>query len=323
MNNKIPLVVIIGPTAVGKTSLSVKVAKRINGEIISADSMQIYKGMDIGTAKIKEEEMENIPHYLINIVSPDEEFTVSDFQTKAKHYINAIYNKGKVPMLVGGTGLYINSIVYDLRFTGAEADKEYRNKLIREAEIYGNEYLYNKLKEIDLESAERIHPNNLNRIIRALEVFKQTGKPMSYFYKNFREENKDYNLIYIGLNTERSLLYKNINKRVDIMIKEGLIDEVKHLLQNGYNKNLTSMQGLGYKEIIEYLEGDISLDEAIDKLKRDTRRFAKRQLTWFRRDNRIHWLNLDKFSSNEEIFTYVINYINSKINFQNGRSNDE
>ncbi|MTI48129.1 tRNA (adenosine(37)-N6)-dimethylallyltransferase MiaA [Sporosalibacterium faouarense] len=316
MSGKIPLLVLIGPTAVGKTSTSIKVAQNLNGEIISADSMQIYEYMDIGTAKVTEDEMENIEHYMVGEILPDEDFSVSDFQDKANEYIEKIYSKGKLPMVVGGTGLYINSLVYNLDFTNAVSNPQLREEYLNEAEIHGNEVLVKKLKKIDPESAERIHINDTKRLVRALEIYHETGNPMSKYYKNFRQPNDDYNIVMIGLNMDRKKLYDRINKRVDIMLESGLIDEVKSLLDKGYDKNLTSLQGLGYKEIISYLNGEYTYDEAIEILKRDSRRFAKRQLTWFRRDKRIKWVMVDEFDSQGEIVKEITEYVEKKLELE-------
>ncbi|WP_026895064.1 tRNA (adenosine(37)-N6)-dimethylallyltransferase MiaA [Clostridiisalibacter paucivorans] len=314
MYTKQPLVILVGPTAIGKTAISIQIAKKIDGEIISADSMQIYKYMDIGTAKVNEEEMNSIKHYMIDEILPNEEFSASDFQQKAKYYIKTIANKGKIPMLVGGTGLYINSIVYNLDFTNAVSDWELRAKYNRIAEKFGNGYLHEELKKVDLESYNRIHINDRKRIIRALEIYHITGKPMSYYYKKFREENKEYRLIFLGLNMNRKRLYERINKRVDTMIEKGIIDEVKNLLSKGYSPSSIALQGLGYKEIIKYLEGEWSLEEAIHILKRDTRRFAKRQITWFRRDKRIRWFNKDNYENDTYLTEDIVKYIRKDLN---------
>lgn len=311
--NKPSIVIIAGPTAVGKTSISIKVAKKINGEIISADSMQIYKHMNIGTAKISKPEMAGIKHYLIDEINPDENFTVSDFQSIANKYISLILNKAKVPIVVGGTGLYINSLIYDLDFTKAISNWSLRDKYNEKAKKYGNQYIYDELKEVDIESANRIHVNDTKRIIRALEIYYETGKPMSYFYKDFRKENEKYNIVFIGITMDREKLYERINKRVDIMIESGLIEEVKKLLNMGYNEDLVSMQGLGYKEIIQYLKGNYRLDEAIEILKRDSRRFAKRQLTWFRRNDKIKWIKVDNFGNSDELIEYIVKYVKEKL----------
>lgn len=313
MKSKKPLILLVGPTAVGKTNISIELAKTFNGEIISADSMQIYKNMDIGTAKIKKSEMQGIRHYLVDTIYPNENFSVSDFQKKAKQYIELIYSRKKIPLIVGGTGLYVNSIVYNLDFTNAVSNKEIREYYKELINKKGKEYVYEELKMIDEKSAERIHINDTKRIIRALEIYHETGKPMSYYYNKFREPNNNYNLAFIGLNMNRKKLYERINKRVDLMIKEGLVDEVKNLLNQNYSKNLTSLQGLGYKEIIRYLEGEYKLEEAIDILKRDTRRFAKRQLTWFKRDKRIKWINVDDYDDNNKMINYITKYIEEKL----------
>ncbi len=312
-DNRPPLVIIAGPTAVGKTSVSIELAKEINGEIISADSMQIYKGMDIGTAKISESEMKGVNHYLIDIINPDENFSVSDFQSKASDLIDSIISKNKIPVVVGGTGLYINSLVYDLDFTQAVSNWNLRDKYLELAKKHGNQYVYDELKKVDIESANRIHINDTKRIIRALEIYHETGKPMSYFYKDFRKENDKYNIIFIGLTMDRNKLYERIDKRVDTMIEEGLIKEVNNLLNMGHSEELVSMQGLGYKEIIQYIKGNYSLDKAIEILKRDSRRFAKRQLTWFRRDEKIKWIEIDKFDNNDKLIEHIVKYIKEKL----------
>lgn len=307
MDGKENLIVIVGPTAVGKTAVSIDLAKKINGEIISADSMQIYKYMDIGTAKVSKEEMENIPHYMLDIVYPDEDFTVAEYKEKAEYYIHKINMSGKIPIIVGGSGLYLNSIVYELKFTRVETNEEFRKKYNQIADTYGNQYIYDELCKVDPLSAQRINPNDRKRIIRALEIFHETGKPMSYYNKDFRKEVDKYNLAMFGLTMDRRKLYPRINKRVDEMIEKGLIEEVQKLLDMGYTKDLVSMQGIGYKEIIPYLEGKIELDKAIEILKRNTRRFAKRQLTWFRRDNRIEWIDVSQFDSIDEVTEFIIN----------------
>lgn len=291
---KKPLIVIAGPTAVGKTSLSIELAKKINGEIISADSMQVYKHMDIGTAKITKEEMDGIKHYLVDEFEPDEEFNVHVFQKKAKEYINKILEKGKIPILVGGTGFYIQSIIYDIDFTETDTDKSYRLELERMAMEYGNDYLHKMLREVDSDSANQIHPNNVKRVIRALEYYNETNEPISKHNEKERQKETIYNLGFYVLTMDRDILYDRINKRVDIMVEDGLIEEVKKLKDMGYSKDLVSMKGLGYKEILDYLDGNYDLDYAIYKLKRDTRHFAKRQLTWFRRENNIKWINVSE-----------------------------
>lgn len=299
------LFILAGPTAVGKTDISIKLAKRLNGEIISADSMQIYKHMDIGSAKITKEEMQGIPHYLIDIVEPEESFNVSEFKKMAKQAIDKIDERKRLPMLVGGTGLYINSLIYNYDFTEASVDEEYREYLQSMAETNGKEYVHNLLKDVDLESYNRLFPNDLKRVIRALEVFKLTGKTISQF--NLENDIYDipYNVYYFVLNMNRDKLYDRINRRVDIMIENGLIDEVKKLKAMGYTADMQSMKGIGYKEILHYLDGNISLDEAIYLIKKGSRNYAKRQLTWFRKDDRVIWIDKDEFNDENEIVEYI------------------
>ncbi|MBI6872482.1 tRNA (adenosine(37)-N6)-dimethylallyltransferase MiaA [Clostridium aciditolerans] len=299
------LFILAGPTAVGKTDISIKLAKRLNGEIISADSMQIYKHMDIGSAKITKEEMQGTPHYLIDIVEPEESFNVSEFKKMAKQAIDKIDEIQRLPMLVGGTGLYINSLIYNYDFTEASVDEEYREYLQSMAEINGKEYVHNLLKDVDLESYNRLFPNDLKRVIRALEVFKLTGKTISQF--NLENDIYDipYNVYYFVLNMDRDKLYDRINRRVDIMIENGLIDEVKKLKDMGCTADMQSMKGIGYKEILHYLDGNISLDEAIYLIKKGSRNYAKRQLTWFRKDDRVIWIDKDEFNDENEIVEYI------------------
>lgn len=303
MNEK--LFVLIGPTAVGKTSIAINLAKKLNGEVISADSMQIYKYMDIGTAKVKQDEMKDIPHYLIDIIYPDENFTVSDYKKSATEYIKKINQKNKLPIVVGGTGLYINSLVYNLNFGNAPPNEMIRSRL----ETYDNEYLHSKLLEIDKVSGERINIRDRKRLIRALEIWEVSGEIPSSYNNNFRKETDDYDLVMICLNMNRQKLYKRINDRVDAMIEFGLVDEVKNILNMGYNKDLVSMQGIGYKEIIMYLENKINLDESINIIKQRSRNYAKRQLTWFKRDNRIKWIDLDDFRGTENVSKNIENHI--------------
>lgn len=304
------IVIIAGPTASGKSLIGIEVSKRLNGEIISADSMQIYKNMDIGTAKITYEEMQGIPHHLIDVVYPNEEFSVAMYKKMAEHLINDIDSRGNLPVIVGGTGLYINSLTYELDFTEAVEDKEYRNYLQNLADEKGNEYVHNMLKEVNVEVAARIHPNNLKKVIRALEVTKLTGKTIDDY--QLKQESKEYNIAYIGLNMDRKTLYDRINLRVDKMFDMGLVDEVKKLKESGYNKNMPSMLAIGYKEVFDYLEGIYSLEEAKEIIKQNSRRYAKRQLTWFRRDERIHWINVDEFSSLDQIIKNIISFIEGK-----------
>ena len=308
MSNKDNLFILIGPTAIGKTAVSIELAKSLNGEIISADSMQIYKYMDIGTAKITPEEMEGIPHHLIDIVYPDEEFTVADYKSQAEKIIADINSRNKLPIVVGGTGLYVNSLVYDLNFTQVPPNEEIRERLEYLADKYGNEDIHKMLEKIDKMSFDRIHVMDRKRIIRAIEIYEVTGKPMSEQGKNFRKQTDKYNLVMVGLNMDREKLYEKINLRVDKMIEEGLIEEVSKLLKLGYNKDLVSMQGIGYKEIIWYLEGDISLEESIELIKKASRNYAKRQLTWFRRDKRIKWFYVDEYSNMAHLVKHIIDY---------------
>jgi tRNA dimethylallyltransferase len=310
---KNPLIVIAGPTASGKTSLSVNLAKKINGEIISADSMQVYKYMDIGTAKIREHEMEGVKHYLVDELYPDEEFNINIFQKEVKKATEEIRSKGKIPILVGGTGFYIQSIVYDIDFQETDADIDYRNELEQLANEKGNTFIHNMLREVDEVSANKIHENNVKRVIRALEFYKQTGTPISKHNEEEQKKSPPYNLLFYVLNMDRAVLYERIDKRVDIMINEGLVEEVKKLKDLGYSKDLVSMKGLGYKEIIDYLDGKFSLEESIYILKRDTRHFAKRQLTWFKREKEAIWLNVTDYSySIEKILKKIIKDVEEK-----------
>ncbi|HLS52893.1 MAG TPA: tRNA (adenosine(37)-N6)-dimethylallyltransferase MiaA [Tissierellaceae bacterium] len=307
------LFVLTGPTAVGKTSLSIALAKKLGGEIISADSMQIYKYMDIGTAKVKAEEMEDVPHHLIDIVYPDEEFTVSDYQKQATKLIKELNHKGRLPIIVGGTGLYINSLVYELQFAKVPPNEELRQRYEELANTYGNEYLHEKLSRIDEESSQRIHVADRKRIIRALEIYEETGKTMTEYNKNFRKETNKYDLAMVCLNMDRAQLYERINKRVDLMLNDGLVEEVKVILKMGYDKESVALQGIGYKEIIMYLDGQISLDRAVELIKQGSRNYAKRQLTWFRRDKRIHWVDVGDFDGFEELINYLTKHVNDKI----------
>ena len=296
-----PVIVIVGPTASGKTSLSIELAKRINGEIISADSMQIYRYMDIGTAKPDADEISGIKHYLIDEIYPDEEFSVAKYRELAIKYINKIIKEGRHPVIAGGTGLYINSLVYNINFSETISDWPLREQLKKESEEKGSRYLHNKLMEIDPEAAVKIHENDIKRIIRALEVFKHTNKPISLHQQLSRLEPPPYNYLIFGLRMERARLYERIEKRVDIMFEQGLVNEVRKLQKMGYEKNITAMQGLGYKEIFAYLRGEATLDEAKFIIKRDTRHYAKRQLTWFKRLENIHWMDVDEDTNIEKL----------------------
>lgn len=309
---KIPLVILTGPTAVGKTNLSIQLAKKMNMEIISADSMQIYKYMDVGSAKVTEDEMDGVKHYLIDEVTPDYSFSVSEFQERANDYINKIVEKYKLPLVTGGTGLYLNSLIYNMDFAKSDADNELREMLRVQLEENGIDYMYEKLKSLDKEAADRIHKNNTKRVIRAIEVC-MSGKKMSDF-SNDLKLNEKYEPIIIVLNRDREHLYKRINKRVDIMISQGLEDEVKNLLNMGYSSDLVSMQGIGYKEIIKYLNDEYTYEEAIEIIKRDSRRYAKRQLTWFRRYENAKWFDLDNYNDEKILLNDVISYIEKKVN---------
>lgn len=305
---KRPLVILTGPTAVGKTKLSIELAKALNGEIISADSMQVYRYMDVGSAKITKEEMDGIRHYLIDEFDPKDEFNVVKFQTLAKQYMNDIYQRGKLPIIVGGTGFYIQSVLYDIDFADNEEDTMYRSELEELAKVKGATYLHEMLKEIDPISYQNIHENNIKRVIRALEYYNQTGTPISAHNEEQRNNEAPYNFTYFVLNNDREILYKNIDKRVGIMAQNGLLDEVKQLKDMGYTRDLVSMQGLGYKEILAYLEGECTLEEAFYVIKRDTRHFAKRQLTWFKREKEVTWVNKQDHKQNEgKILEFMLN----------------
>lgn len=294
------LVILTGPTAVGKTKASIGLAKAIGGEIISADSMQVYKQMDIGSAKIKPSEMDGIPHYLVDILEPDEEFHVVLFQQMAKQAIQKIYEKGKIPILVGGTGFYIQAVLYDIDFSENEKDTSYREELEKLAQTKGAEYLHDRLREVDEKSAQDIHANNVKRVIRALEYFHQTGEKISEHNEEQRKKVSPYNFSYFVLNDERAHLYERINLRVDQMINEGLVREVQSLKEKGYTRDMVSMQGLGYKEMLDYLDNKCSLEEAVEIIKRDTRHFAKRQITWFKRESDVTWIDKKEYDYNEE-----------------------
>lgn len=283
---------LIGPTAVGKTKLSIELAKKYNGEIISGDSMQIYKEMDIGTAKITNSEMEGIPHHLIDIKEPDEGFSVAEFQELVRGEISEITARGKLPIIVGGTGLYIQSVIYDYQFSDAPSDESVRKELEARAAIEGNESLHLELRQVDPISADKIHPNNIRRVIRALEVYHCTGKTISE-YQDKQDPELMYETVIIGLTMEREILYERINKRVDLMIEEGLLSEVEKLYNRGL-KDCQSIQAIGYKEIYEFFENRITLERAIEQLKQNSRRYAKRQLTWFRNKMNVNWFDMSE-----------------------------
>lgn len=301
-----PVIVLAGPTASGKTALSIELAKLINGSIVSADSMQLYKYMDIGTAKPDAEEMAGIKHYMIDEVYPDENFSVAKYREMALGYISRIIEENRRPIVAGGTGLYINSLIYNINFTETYCDSGLREQLKNEAKEKGNKYLYEKLLAIDPQAAERIHENDVKRVIRAIEVFKHTNRPISEHSRLSRLELPPYNYIVFGLNWDRQKLYERIDKRVDRMMNKGLIDEVKELLKLGYGKGNTAMQGIGYKEIINYLKGMCTLEETLYIIKRDTRRYAKRQLTWFRKIEKIKWIDVNENSDMKELAEKII-----------------
>ncbi len=309
---KKPLIILTGPTAVGKTDLSIKLAKAVNGEIISADSMQVYEKMDIGTAKIMPEEMDGVPHYLIDVLDPKEDFHVVLFQKLAKEAMETIYAKGKIPIITGGTGFYIQALLYDIAFKENDGDMAYREELEALANEKGAEYLHQMLADVDEAAANAIHANNIKRVIRALEFHKQTGRKISEHNEEERQKESPYNFAYFVLNNDRQVLYERIEKRIDIMLENGLIAEVEGLYKEGYDSDLVSMQGLGYKEILAYLKGECTLEEAVYILKRDTRHFAKRQITWFKREKEITWVNKNEFASEEEILPFMINILKDK-----------
>ena len=286
---KRPMIILAGPTAVGKTAASIRLAKAIGAEIISADSMQVYRHMDIGSAKIRQEEMEGVPHYLIDVLEPEEEFNVVRFQQMAKAAAEEIYAKGKIPLVAGGTGFYIQALLYDIDFTENDGDTSYRRSLEKTAEEKGGEYLHAILREADPKAAEQIHPHNIKRMIRALEFHHQTGGKISEHNEAEREKSSPYDFAYFVLTDERSRLYERIDRRVDKMMEEGLLEEVRYLKERGVKRGSTAMQGLGYKELYAYLDGECTLEEAVRIIKRDTRHFAKRQLTWFKRERDVIW----------------------------------
>lgn len=313
-NKKLPLVILCGPTAVGKTKLSIDLAKAINGEIISADSMQVYKYMDIGSAKIMPEEMEGVKHHLINILDPHDEFSVADFKANAKRCVEEIASRGHIPMLVGGTGFYVQALLYDIDFESGEgANNKLRSELELIAKEKGPEALFEILRSKDPKSCEVIHMNNIKKVIRAIEYFEETNTPISDHNEEMHKKESIYNFAYFVLNDDREKVYANIDKRVDIMVSNGLVDEVKKLKSMGLNREYVSMHGLGYKEIDEYLDNVISLEDAIYKIKRDTRHFAKRQITWFKREKEVIWLDKPSFEYNDEkIIGHIKEILNDK-----------
>lgn len=299
--SKKPMVVLTGPTAVGKTALSIDLAKKINGAIISADSMQVYKYMDIGSAKITKEEMQGIDHYLIDELMPEDEFNIVQFQKMAKEALDKIYSKGQIPIITGGTGFYIQGLLYDIDFDAQNQNDSIRKELEAFAVEKGAHQLHELLKDIDPVSYDIIHENNVKRVIRAIEFYRISGYPISEHNQQEKQKESPYNFAYFVLNDDRENLYKRIDKRVDIMVKQGLVEEVRRLHQMGYSKDMVSMQGLGYKEILRSFEGEYSMEEAIDIIKRETRRFAKRQITWFRREKEVIWINKNEYNYSNDL----------------------
>ena len=298
---KQPLIILTGPTASGKTALSVELAKRIGGEIISADSMQVYRHMDVGSAKVTKEEMCGIPHHLIDVLDPKDAFNVVVFQQLAKRAMEEIYQNGHIPIIAGGTGFYIQALLYDIDFTENDSDMEYRRHLEKLAADQGADVLHTMLRQVDPESADAIHANNIKRVIRALEFYEKTGRKISEHNEEERGKDSPYNFAYYVLNMDRKILYDRIDRRVDLMFEHGLEAEVVKLKDMGCTRDMVSMQGLGYKEVLDYLSGEISLDEASYIIKRDTRHFAKRQLTWFKREKDVTWINQDDFDFKREL----------------------
>lgn len=297
---KKPLIVLTGPTAAGKTELSIALAKKLNGAIISADSMQVYKYMNIGSAKIRPEEMQGVRHYLVDVLDPREEFHVARFQQMAKEALEEIYRNGQLPIVVGGTGFYIQALLKNIDFDESSGELPCRKELEETARREGGAVLYERLKQVDPESAEAIHPNNVKRVIRALEFYQETGQPISLHNKEQKEKQPPYTYAYFVLNDDRARLYERIDRRVDRMVEQGLVEEVRWLKEHGYDRSLVSMQGLGYKELFPYLDGTCSLEEAVEIIKRDTRHFAKRQITWFKREPDVIWLNQQEFGYDKE-----------------------
>ena len=301
-----PLIILTGPTAVGKTKLSIDLAKAMGGEIVSADSIQVYRHMDIGSAKVTKSEMGGVPHHLIDVLDPTEEFNVVIFQKMAKKAVEGILNRGHIPVVVGGTGFYIQALAYDIDFTENDQDRTLRLELERIAGEKGGEYLHKMLEEVDPAAADQIHANNIKRVIRAIEFYRQTGTRISEHNEAERKKSSPYQLFYYVLNTHRSILYDRVEWRVEQMMEQGLLEEVKKLAAMGCARDMVSMQGLGYKELLDHLEGRCTLEEAVYTIKRDSRHFAKRQLTWFKREKDVRWLNLPDFHDN---LTEVLDHI--------------
>lgn len=312
MNEK-NMVILTGPTAVGKSALSIALAKALDTGIISADSMQVYKHMDIGSAKITPEEMQGVPHALIDVYEPDEPFHVVQFQHDAKAAMGQFWDKGKLPLVVGGTGFYIQALLYDVDFSEEDADLKLRQKYAQLAQSKGAEALHAQLAQVDPQAAGQIHANNIKRVIRALEFYEKTGTPISAHNAAERAKQSPYGFAYFVLTDRREHLYERIDARVDAMMEQGLLGEVKKLRDMGYTRDLVSMQGLGYKELLAYLDGECSLDEAVYMIKRDTRHFAKRQLTWFRRERDVIWVDKPAFDYDEDkILSYMLQEIEKR-----------
>ncbi len=309
------LIILAGPTASGKTAVSIDLAKRIGGEIISADSMQIYRGMDIGTAKVTADEMQGVKHYLINVSDPKEDFNIVKFQNMVKCSIEEIKKNGHIPILVGGTGFYIQSIIYDIKFDKEDDNGSIRKVLEEEYDKMGADFMYEKLKKIDSISAENIHKNNKKRIIRAIEYFLINNTLISEHNELQRKKTSPYDFRFFVLNPKRDILYDRINKRVDKMVEKGLVDEVKSLIESGLSIDNISMQGIGYKEIVEYLEGNIPLDKAVESIKQNTRHMAKRQVTWFKRERDVIYIDPFEFENNEKIVDYMVEKIGIENNY--------
>lgn len=315
---KKPLIILTGPTAVGKTSASIRLAKALDGEIISADSMQVYRYMDVGTAKIKPEEMEGIPHHLVDEITPDTPFHVYEFKKRAEACIQDIYERGKLPIVVGGTGFYIQALLYDINFSEEEGDHSYRKELENLAAQNGHVFLHEMLREVDAASADTIHPHNIKRVIRALEYYRQTGCPISAHNEEQRKKDSPYEFLYVVLTMERKKLYDRINERVEQMVAQGLWEEFQSLTDKGYTRELTSMQAIGYKEFFPYLDGSVSFLDVVEQIKKDTRHFAKRQMTWFRREKEVTFLNKDDFET-EELLVQKILSLAARKGIRNGK----
>ena len=309
----LPLVILTGPTAVGKSELSLSLAKAIDGEIISADSMQVYRGMDIGSAKLMPSEQQGVPHHLLDILDPEEEFNVVLFQRLAAQAVRDICQRGHIPIVTGGTGFYIQALLYDIDFTENDEDTSFRSGLEDLAAKEGADVLYQRLLAVDPKACETIHKNNVKRVIRALEFYEKTGQRISEHNESQRQNQSPYRFAYFVLNDERSALYSRIDRRVDQMLENGLEAEVRRLAAQGCTKDLVSMQGLGYKEMLAYLNGELSLEEAVYIIKRDTRHFAKRQLTWFRRERDVIWLEKEQYQHDDNrILAYMLDVLNTK-----------